>query len=64
MDSEFHELRTQYTHFPRSGRVDLLDALAYLPQFARKQGIAKDPARRIAEERAMYYGRRGLPVPP
>lgn len=60
---EFHEFRTQYTQFPRSGRVDLLDALAYLPQFAKKQGLALDPAKRIAEERRLYYERRGLPMP-
>ena len=60
---EFHEFRSQYMHFPRSGRVDLLDALAYLPQFAKKQGLARDPAKRIAEERQMYYARRGLPLP-
>lgn len=59
--ANFHEFREQYRHFPRSARLDLLDALAYLPDKAKKlprQG--QDVARRHQDELADYYSRRGL----
>src|SRR3990167_2126104 len=58
----FHEFRTQYAQFPRASHLDVLDALAYLPQYARKMpGTAQQsPAQRRAQELAAYRHRRGL----
>ena len=60
----YHEFAEQYRQFPRSGRLDVLDALAYGPQFWRRQPTSaqRDPARRREEELKEYYVRRGLPV--
>jgi hypothetical protein len=56
-----HELRTQYRQFPRAARLDVLDALAYLPNQARKSpGGVRSSAQRRAEELAIYRQRRGL----
>ena len=57
-----HELRTQYAQFPRSAHLDVLDALAYLPVYARKlPGSAqRSPAQRRADELAVYHQRRGF----
>ena len=61
---DFLEFADQYRHFPRSARLDVLDALAYLPQFARKQPrTGGDPVRRQREELEAYYARRGLNAP-
>ena len=58
----FHEFRTQYAQFPRASHLDVLDALAYLSQYARKMpGTAQQsPAQRRAQELAAYRHRRGL----
>ena len=60
--SNFHEFRTQYQQFPRSARFDVLDALAYLPEFVKRQPnrAMRTPERRREEELAMYYQRRGI----
>ena len=60
----FHEFREQYRTFPRSIRLDILDTLANLPTFAKKQPrTATNTAARQAEELAAYYERRGLALP-
>ena len=57
----FHEFREQYRTFPRSARLDVLDALAYLPQFARNRSATMvSPARRQQDELNAYYQKRGL----
>lgn len=57
----FHEFREQYRTFPRSARLDVLDALAYLPQFVRNRSAAMvSPARRQQDELNAYYTRRGI----
>lgn len=59
----FHTFREQYTQFPRTARVDVLDVLAYLPQFMRR-GTAgragKSHHARQQEELASYKQRRGI----
>ena len=60
---DFHEFRTQYGQFPRSARLDVLDALAYLPTFARKQPRTMSPEARQRRELAEYYARRGIDAP-
>ena len=62
--ANFHEFRDQYRTFPRSARVDILDALAYLPSVMRRQPRAPtDTARRRQDELSSYYAARGLPQP-
>ena len=60
----FHEFRTQYTQFPRVARVDILDTLAYFPQFVRRAGGGISEKRRASErqadEVARYRARRGI----
>lgn len=61
---QFHEFREQFRQFPRSARLDVLDALAYLPQFVKKMPLTNaSPAARIASELDAYYARRGLTRP-
>jgi hypothetical protein len=57
----FHEFRTQYSQFPRTARVDLLDALAYGPHVWPRLLTKRLPndARKRAELTA-YYTRRGM----
>jgi len=55
-----HELRTQYAQFPRSAHLDVLDALAYLPQFVLRGKTVQSPSQRRAQELALYRSRRGL----
>ena len=57
-----NELRTQYAQFPRAAHLDVLDALAYLPIYARKNPAtaAQKPGERQAKELAAYRARRGL----
>src|SRR3989454_1760398 len=60
----FHEFRNQYIHFPRSARLDLLDALSYFPEKVKRLPRSPtDHARRRAEELATYYSSRGIPQP-
>lgn len=56
----FHELRTQYSQFPRAARFDLLDALAYAPAVWKKQPGAshQSPEERRAQEMSVYRQRR------
>lgn len=57
----FHTFREQYTQFPRTARVDVLDVLAYVPQFVRRvAGPARSAQQRQQEELATYRQRRGL----
>ena len=60
----FHEFRTQYTQFPRVARVDVLDTLAYFPQFIKRTASGVGAVRRAAErqkdELARYRARRGV----
>lgn len=60
---DFHEFRTQFSQFPRSARLDILDALAYLPTFAKKQVRSMSPEARQRQELAAYYARRGVEQP-
>ena len=57
-----HEFRTQYAHFPRAARLDVLDALAYMPQFIKKlPGKSQQkPEERRASELAAYWSKRGI----
>ena len=59
----FHEFREQFRTFPRAARLDILDALAYLPAYAKRQPRLLAPAARQAQELDSYYARRGLPNP-
>ena len=57
----FAEFREQYRTFPRSARLDILDALAYFPIVAKNVSkIALDPRKRQEQELSDYYHRRGL----
>jgi hypothetical protein len=57
----FHSFREQYTQFPRTARKDVLDVLAYVPQFAAHgaKGARSTEQRRDAELTA-YRRRRGM----
>lgn len=59
-DAEFAEFREQYDRFPRSARVDVLDALAYGPRFWKRESVGSGniEERRTAELNA-YWARRG-----
>ena len=59
----FHTFREQYTQFPRTARVDVLDVLAYLPRVVKpRAGInqSRQNAARQESERAAYRARRGF----
>lgn len=62
--ANMHEFRQQYSQFPRTSRVDVLDTLAYFPRVVRRtaSGAAqsRNAAQRHAEELATYRMRRGL----
>ena len=54
----FHEFRTQYSQFPRSQRVDILDVLGYWPRLMRRQARTLQTAtERQATEKAAYRER-------
>lgn len=54
----FHEFRTQYSQFPRSHRLDVLDILGYWPRLMKKQPHThQKPAERQAAEREAYRSR-------
>ena len=59
----FHEFREQFRTCPRAARLDVLDALAYLPAYAKKHSRLMSPAARQAQELDSYYARRGLANP-
>ena len=59
----FHEFREQFRTFPRAARLDVLDALAYLPHYAKRVSRILAPAARQAQELDSYYTRRGLANP-
>lgn len=56
------EFGEQYQRFPRTVRVDLLDALAYGPRFWRRESGKQGPRveERRAQEMAIYRNRRGM----
>lgn len=59
----FHTFREQYTQFPRTARIDVLDVMAYLPRVLKpRAGSAgnHNAAVRQAAELAAYRQRRGL----
>jgi predicted phage terminase large subunit-like protein len=59
--ASFHEFRDQYRTFPKSTRVDLLDALAYGPLLWRKGHLGgQSQESRQAVERKQYMERRGM----
>ena len=60
---DFLEFTSQYRQFPRSARLDVLDALAYLPTFAKRQQRGMSPEARQRQEIASYYERRGITPP-
>jgi predicted phage terminase large subunit-like protein len=58
---EFHEFMEQYRQFPRTRRVDLLDALSMGPTEWRRHSVrGQSPQERAAQELAQYRARRGL----
>jgi predicted phage terminase large subunit-like protein len=55
----FQEFLEQFRQFPRGARVDILDALAYLPKFVKRQSSSQQNVeQRRALELAAYWGRR------
>ena len=57
----FHEFRDQYRTFPKSTRVDLMDALAYGPILWRKGNLTgQSQEARQAMEKRQYMERRGV----
>lgn len=58
----FHTFREQYMQFPRTARVDVLDVLAYVPQFVKAAGSGRPRStqERRDAELAEYRRRRGL----
>lgn len=57
----FHEFRTQYSHFPKSSRKDILDALAWGPAvWPKLSGRNKSAQQRQRQELAAYYQRRSV----
>jgi hypothetical protein len=58
----FHTFREQYTQFPRTARVDVLDVLAYLPRVVkpRQGGTNASAQNRQRAELEAYRARRGL----
>lgn len=59
----FHTFREQYTQFPRTARIDVLDVLAYLPRIVKPRvgaGQHRDTQARQDAERATYRARRGV----
>lgn len=54
------EFLDQYQRFPRTVRVDVLDALAYGPRFWRRETVgAQNVQERRAQELETYWARRG-----
>ena len=61
--ANFHTFREQYTQFPRTARVDVLDVLAYLPRVVKpRAGMAhaQHASERHAAELTAYRARRGF----
>lgn len=60
--ANFHEFKTQYSQFPRSARLDVLDVLGYWPSLMKKSALAtaQRPDERRAHELALYRHRRGI----
>lgn len=57
----FHTFREQYTQFPRTARVDVLDVLAYVPRVVKpRAGLAQHRSQQERQnaELAMYRQRR------
>lgn len=58
---KFLEFKTQYAHFPKSARKDILDCLSMAPaKWRRIVGTARAAAQRQQAELARYYATRGL----
>lgn len=54
----FHEFRTQFSHFPRGQRVDILDILGYWPRLMKKQmHSTMSAAASSSQQKANYQGR-------
>jgi hypothetical protein len=57
----FHTFREQYTQFPRTARLDVLDVIAYLPRVVKPRAGQiqnHNTAARQEAERAAYKARR------